>query len=140
MTHYIELKNKYNELKSVDQTIQFGGKKNDINFDKLKILTKHPDFYQMVRDKYIRRFPLGEKLLDDIIQLVRNKEDMCIQEMIDLKTAKRKTADIFEKIRSFMDIWRRLEIEFIIYFPEKYIEYWQLCGVYENWIPKDIIL
>lgn len=94
-----------------------------------KIIKNHSDFYVMVKDKYIKQYPLGEKLLNKVVEFINEDKLESINKIVNKKKHE----------FAFWDILRRIEIEFNVFFPEKYSKYWTLCTYYECMLPKDIM-
>ena len=91
-----------------------------------KIITKHPDFFKLVRVKYVKQFPKGEKLLDYFISKIHL--DKSIYDIVKNKNQE-----------NFWDIINRIVYEFQIFFPKEYSSYYKWCSFYDSILPKDIM-
>ena len=92
-----------------------------------KMLSKHPDFFTMVRHKYVNMFPNGEKLLDTVVKSAHLNKS--IFEMVADK-------------KNGMDFWNiinRIVTEFSLFFPVQYTKYWGWCSYYDSIIPINMM-
>jgi len=94
-----------------------------------KMIINHPDFYKMVKDKYIKQFPLGEKLLNHVVQAINNNKIGIIRDAVRKKKNK----------NDFWNIMDRIVCEFGVFFPEEYSKYWKWCTHHDSMLSKDVM-
>ena len=100
-----------------------------------QILIRHPDFYKMVRGKYVEKFPKGKKLLDEVVHQIKTKGKNRIHDFV-----QKKSIIGSDDAASFRDILERIVEEFKISFPKKYAENRNWDDWDENIVPKDTML
>ncbi len=91
-----------------------------------KIIIKHNDFFNKIKDKYFPLFPTCDKLLDNIVKSIKTKS---IMTLIGKKGA-----------RDFWPLINRIIIEFRIAYPEEYKKYNKWCSIRPLAISTDKIL
>ena len=92
-----------------------------------KIINNHPDFYIMVRDKYVKLFPKGKKLLDYVISKIHLNKPI-------YKIIKNKKHE-----QDFWNILDRIQIEFRVIFPKEHSKYFKWCSYHNSILPKDVM-
>lgn len=107
--------------------LPFERKENVYDIATKLMLKNHPDFYRMVKDKYIKKFPKAEQILNIIVNNINNKKS--INDLI---------VD-YDNKDVFWDAISRITYEFQFFFPEKYSEYWKWCSFYDSLLPKEQI-
>lgn len=93
-----------------------------------KIIINYNDFYKIAKDKYLKIYPKGEKLMNYIESKVKSKK--VIPELVKNKK--------YEE--DFWDVLNRIVIEFHLYYPKEYSKYQLWCSYYDFLLSKDIVL
>lgn len=123
------------------QILPFERKENVNEIAIIKMITKYNDFYKKVKDKYIKIFPKGEKLLN----LVESKIifDCFSKEKSLILGSNGKINEIVKRKKNekyFWDILNRIVYEFQITYPKKYLKYWKWCSLNKVLLKNNIII
>ena len=94
-----------------------------------KIIKNHNNFYIMVRDKYVKIFPKGEKLLDNVISNIEQNNKKTIHDLV--KNNKNEL--------DFYDIICRIIYEFWAFYPKEHSIYFKWCSYHKSVLPTDVI-
>jgi len=91
------------------------------------MILNHPDFYKIMKHKYVKIYTKSKKLLDDVGNKINAKKE--ISKIIENNNNR----------YDFRDALNRIIFEFNLFFPEESKKYWKWCSVYDVLLPKDII-
>ena len=109
--------------------------KIDINDVYTKILKNHPDFYIMIKDKYITQIPYCKEIFDCIMNKINTGKS--IGEIINDEIKNNNNIFTYENIKFAKFILFKIENEFALFFPEKISKYRGLSSSYDMLLPKE---
>jgi serine/threonine protein kinase len=114
----------FNEIFKSTSRIIFGVNLNNIIKKKIirLIIKNHKDFFNKIKNKYIKIFPKGKKILEFFIINIDSIED-----------------NIFYKEMYLEEIIDRIIIEFKISYSKLYLEYTDMAQNFENILPNKIL-
>jgi hypothetical protein len=92
-----------------------------------KIIIKHNDFFNKMKEKYLPLFPKCDKLLDNVIKIIKTKS--IVENVINKKGE-----------YDFWPFLNRIVIEFRIAYPDEYKKYNKWCSIRPLLISNDKII
>ena len=114
------------DCKKLKKKLPWERKGNTYDIATIKMLTNYKNFYKTVKNKYIRQFPKGEKLMNyvaDNISQIKSINEIVLKQ---------------KNEQSFWNIINRIVYEFQLLFPKKYSEYWKWPTYHKMLLPVDV--
>jgi hypothetical protein len=109
--------------------------KIDINDVYTKILKNHPDFYIMIKDKYITQIPYCKEIFNCIMNKINTGKS--VGEIINGEIKNNNKIFTYENIKFAKFILFKIENEFALFFSEKISKYRGLSSSYNMLLPKE---
>jgi serine/threonine protein kinase len=99
------------------------------------ILKNYPDFYLMIKNKYITQYDNCEKIFDCIMNKINTGKS--VHEIIMDEIKKNNKCFKFENVFFAKFILFKIGMEFALFFPKKISEYCGWCSSYDMLLPKE---
>lgn len=115
------------DCKKLGKKLPWERKGNTYDDATKKMILNHPDFYIIMKHKYVLLYPESEKLFSLVESKLRDKKEI---------------PQIIKNKKGESDFWNalnRIIFEFNLFFPKETMKYWKWCSSYEPLLPKEII-